>query len=67
MDGSKDRAKPLTQAERRQLRLEQQLRANLQKRKGQARARREDNGTSSTAENGAGEAALDLPPGPRSD
>lgn len=32
---------PMTEAEKRQQRLEQQLRANLQKRKAQARARRE--------------------------
>lgn len=32
---------PMTEAEKRQQRLEQQLRANLQKRKAQARARRD--------------------------
>lgn len=34
--------KALTPAEKRQARLEQELRANLQRRKGQARARREE-------------------------
>ena len=67
MDGQKDKAKQLTQAERRQLRLEQQLRANLQKRKAQARTRREHEDEPSSAENGEHVAPLDLPRGPRSD
>lgn len=67
MDGRKNRAKPLTQGERRQLRLEQELRANLQKRKAQARARREDGPAPGSAENEDGETRLDLPRGLRSD
>ncbi len=53
-----------TPAEQRELRLEQQLRGNLQKRKAQARARRED---PAAQNNPAGEAETPLPPGPRSD
>jgi hypothetical protein len=48
-NGRKDAAKPLTQAERRQKRLEQELRANLQKRKAQARSRREDDAAPESA------------------
>ncbi len=51
------------EAEQRQQRLEQQLRANLQKRKAQARARRD--GGEATHE--AQDPAQPLPRGPRSD
>jgi hypothetical protein len=54
---------PLPGAEQRQQRLEQQLRANLQKRKAQARARRDGGGTADDAQ----ETAQYLPRGPRSD
>lgn len=66
-DGRKDKAKPLTQAERRQLRLEQELRANLQKRKAQARSRREGDVPPESAENEDSQAPLDLQLGPRRD
>ncbi|MDO9382374.1 MAG: hypothetical protein Q7T86_05865 [Hyphomicrobiaceae bacterium] len=67
MDGRKDKAKPLTQAERRQMRLEQELRANLQKRKAQARARRDDETAPESANCEESSAPLGLPRGPRSD
>lgn len=41
---SNDTKTPMTEADKRQQRLEQQLRANLQKRKAQARARRDSGG-----------------------
>lgn len=56
--------KPLTQAEKRQARLEQQLRGNLQKRKAQARSRRDSEGEA--VSEGVDE-ALPLPRGPGSD
>jgi hypothetical protein len=67
MDGRKDKAKPLTQAERRQMRLAQELRANLQKRKAQARSRREDDAAPESAQNDDSQAPVDLQRGPRSD
>jgi hypothetical protein len=54
---------PSPGAEQRQQRLEQQLRANLQKRKAQARARRDGSGAAGDAP----EAAQPLPRGARSD
>jgi hypothetical protein len=54
---------PSPGAEQRQQRLEQQLRANLQKRKAQARARRDGGGAADDAQ----ETAQPLPRGPRSD
>jgi hypothetical protein len=59
-NGRKDKAKPLTQAERRQMRLEQELRANLQKRKAQARSRREDGAAPESAQNEDSQGPLDL-------
>lgn len=56
--------KPPTPAERRQLRLEEQLRANLQKRKAQARSRRD--GEKETSDDGESD-ALPLPRGPVTD
>ena len=60
--------KPPTNAERRQARLEDELRANLLKRKTQARARRDDTaGSSGTEDKPVAAAASPLPGGPRSD
>jgi len=56
--------KPPTPAERRQLRLEQQLRGNLQKRKAQARSRRDGDGAAS---DDGGDDVLPLPRGPGTD
>ncbi len=66
-NGRKDGAKPPTQAERRQMRLEQELRANLQKRKAQARSRREDDAAPESKETEASQAPLDLQGKPHSD
>jgi len=56
---------PTSDAERRQQRLEDQLRANLQRRKAQARARRD---TAPAADDDPeAVAARPLPQGPRSD
>jgi hypothetical protein len=63
--------KPKSAAERRQARLEQALRANLQKRKAVARARREHAAADETAAHAAEHDAVTtpnrLPPGRRSD
>ena len=48
--------KPLSAAERRQLRLEQQLRGNLQKRKAQARSRRANEAETGDADAGDADA-----------
>jgi hypothetical protein len=66
MTGDTGKIRPPTTAEKRQRRLEEQLRDNLHKRKAQARARR-DGTEPGDAGDSLGDAAPPLPQGRRND